>query len=66
MCFPSVFLFCTKKKKKNDMVYMEKKENFVPILGQNYNFLHGLYGGKLFSNIFLSYTNKNQRNFYLH
>ena len=30
MGFPSVFLFCTKKK-KNHMVYMEKKENFDPI-----------------------------------
>ena len=43
---------------KNHMVYMEKKENFVPTQRRNYNFLHGLYGGKRFSKIFCAILTK--------
>ena len=62
MGLPSVFLFC--KRKKNHMVYMEKKTKFRPYIEMKLQFLHGLYGGNFFQDL-LYYIIKNQRSFYL-
>ena len=56
MGFPSVFLFFTKK---SHMVYMEKKKHFVPI-GSKIQFLHGLYGGKIFLRFFCAILTKSK------
>ena len=60
MVFPSVFLFCKKKKKKiktSHGLYGVKRK-FRPIYTDETTILHGLCEGKLFSKVFCAILTK--------
>ena len=60
MVFPSVFLFCKKKKKKNKNItwFIWSKEKISPLYTDENTILHGLCEGKLFSKIFCAILTK--------